>query len=244
MRQIVIMQPYLWPYLGYFQLIHACEDFVFLDDATYRPRGWIHRNVILHKGQALRFTLPASKASQNKRICDIPALVTPHWRRQFYRMLKHTYARAPFYPQTIELLMSVLAVEGLSLADIACASVETVAAQLGLKRHFARSSQALPNYLHLKSPERLFALCRHWGAGRYVNAAGGRALYAAEDFAAQSLDLLFLESEKRAYPQLQSPFVPNLSVIDFLMYVLPDDYERYLSAYRLVPSAEKDGRQG
>lgn len=235
MRQMAIMQPYLWPYLGYFQLIHACDVFVFLDDAAYKSRGWIHRNAILEQGQALRFTLPASKASQNKRICDIPTLLTPRWRQQFYRMLKHNYAKAPFYSQTSERLMAVLAVEGMSLADVACASVETVAAQLGLKREFARSSRAVPNQRHLKSPERLFALCRHWGAHGYINATGGRALYAAADFATQSLSLLFLESETPAYPQLQAPFVSNLSVIDFLMYVPPEDYERYLSAYRLVP---------
>lgn len=45
-----IMQPYFFPYLGYFQLMAASDLFVHLDDVQYIQRGWVNRNCILVNG--------------------------------------------------------------------------------------------------------------------------------------------------------------------------------------------------
>ncbi len=39
---IAIMQPYLFPYIGYFQLINAVDKFVIYDD--YIKKGRVNRN--------------------------------------------------------------------------------------------------------------------------------------------------------------------------------------------------------
>ena len=70
-KRIAIMQPYVFPYLGYFHLIEASNLFVFYDDVNYITRGWINRNRILLNGKDFLFTIPVSKASQNKLINEI-----------------------------------------------------------------------------------------------------------------------------------------------------------------------------
>lgn len=47
---VAIMQPYFFPYLGYFQLVQAVDDFVFYDDVMFIKKGWINRNRILMQG--------------------------------------------------------------------------------------------------------------------------------------------------------------------------------------------------
>lgn len=69
--KIAIIQPYLFPYIGYFQLINAVDKFIMYDDVNYIQRGWINRNRILINGRAQFFTLPCSKSSQNKLINEI-----------------------------------------------------------------------------------------------------------------------------------------------------------------------------
>ena len=64
------MQPYLFPYLGYYNLASASDIFVFYDDVNYIKRGWINRNNILVNGQANKFSVPLSEVSQNKLIKD------------------------------------------------------------------------------------------------------------------------------------------------------------------------------
>ena len=68
---IAIMQPYFFPYIGYFQLMHRVDKFVVLDDVNYINRGWINRNRLMLNGAAHFFTIPLKSASQNKLICDL-----------------------------------------------------------------------------------------------------------------------------------------------------------------------------
>ena len=54
--KLAVMQPYLFPYLGYFQLIHAADAFVIHDDVQYSKGGWINRNRVLVDGKDHLFT--------------------------------------------------------------------------------------------------------------------------------------------------------------------------------------------
>ena len=68
---LAIMQPYLFPYIGYWQLINAVDTFVIYDDVNYINKGYINRNSILVDGKAQQFTLELINASQNKLINEI-----------------------------------------------------------------------------------------------------------------------------------------------------------------------------
>ena len=66
-----IMQPYIFPYIGYFQLINAVDKFVVYDDVAFINKGWINRNNVLVGGKASMFTIPLVGASQNRLIREI-----------------------------------------------------------------------------------------------------------------------------------------------------------------------------
>ena len=66
--KIAIMQPYFFPYLGYFQLIRNVDKFVVYDDVQYMQRGWINRNRILMGDKTPYIILPVSKDSRSKKI--------------------------------------------------------------------------------------------------------------------------------------------------------------------------------
>ena len=70
MNSIAIMQPYLFPYIGYFQLIDAVDSFIFYNDVNFNKKGWVHRNTILVNWNRHLFTIPCIKVSQNKLIKD------------------------------------------------------------------------------------------------------------------------------------------------------------------------------
>jgi hypothetical protein len=48
--KLAIMQPYFFPYLGYFQLIASVDKFVFYDDVNWIMKGWINRNLLIISG--------------------------------------------------------------------------------------------------------------------------------------------------------------------------------------------------
>ena len=51
MHTLALMQPYFLPYLGYWQLLAAADQFVLYDEVNYIKGGWINRNRILINGQ-------------------------------------------------------------------------------------------------------------------------------------------------------------------------------------------------
>ena len=63
MARLAIMQPYLFPYMGYWQLMKAVDRFVIYDDVNYIKGGWINRNRILVNGEPAYFTIPLDQAS-------------------------------------------------------------------------------------------------------------------------------------------------------------------------------------
>lgn len=220
---VAVMQPYVFPYLGYLSLVHASDVFVFYDDVQHMPRGWIHRNRILINGAPYTFTVPLAGARQQMRIDELCTHEFGSFRQRFLRQLEVAYRRAPQFDATYAWVRQVLDVDRPGMAELAMRSVQMVCERLGLGRRFLRSSQRCAASRGLPRAERLIAITRALGASRYVNAPGGASLYQPAAFAARGVSLRFVQPALPAYAQTgTSGFVPGLSVIDALMHCPPD----------------------
>lgn len=210
-----VMQPYLFPYLGYFQLVAAVDMFVFLDDVAYIKRGWIDRNRVMLDGNEHRFSVQVRDKSQNRRIMD-HELVAPGNREAILSTVLQAYCRAPHYAEVAPVLEAVFLSEVRYIADLAQLSVTAVSGFLELETQFLRASVGFPG-TGLSGEERIVEICTLGGASCYVNMIAGRHLYSQERFRQSGIDLYFLEPAMRPYPQLSASFIPGLSIIDLLM---------------------------
>jgi len=214
------MQPYLFPYLGYFQLLHAVDRFVVYDDVAFIKQGWINRNRILINGQPSYFTVPVKHASSFARIQDTVVdddRQHARWVEKTLKTIDHAYRRAPEFGRVFPVVEAVLTSPTRRVAELAAASVKAVMPLLGLRTDWVESSARYGN-AHLKGEDRVLAICRAEGATDYVNVAGGRELYGPERFAAEGIRLHFVQSRPVEYRQFHDPFVPGLSIIDLLMF--------------------------
>ena len=94
--KIAIMQPYFFPYIGYFQLIHSVDLFVIYDNIQYTKKGWINRNRILRGGKDMLFSLPIKKASDYFNICD-RELADNFDKHKLLNQIRGAYTRAPHF---------------------------------------------------------------------------------------------------------------------------------------------------
>ena len=92
-----VMQPYLFPYIGYFQLINAVDTFVVYDDVNYIKKGWINRNSILVNEKPFLFTVDLKEVSQNKLINEITIDENSNWKKNILRTIELSYKKAPFF---------------------------------------------------------------------------------------------------------------------------------------------------
>lgn len=228
--KIAIMQPYLWPYIGYWQLIAAVDAFVVYDNIKYTKKGWINRNRFLTNGVEAVFSLPLRKDSDfldvNQRF-----LADSFDREVFLNRFREAYRKAPEFSLVMPLLEVIIRNPASNLFDYIFASIQSVSEFLGIRTPLVVSSSIDCDH-SLKAAERVQAICKALGAETYVNPFGGVELYSKEDFARNGIDLKFLKALPFEYSQGGSPFVPWLSILDVLMFnrkerVLSQVYNEY-----------------
>lgn len=232
--RLAIMQPYFFPYLGYFQLIAAVDRFVVYDDVAFIKNGWINRNRILTPAGPEYITVPLAGASSFRTIRETRCAPPASWSEKMLRTLTQVYARAPHRDVGIAIVRRVLeAADGESVRDLAVASLREMCAYFELPATWQDSSAAYENG-HLSGVERVVDICRREGATGYVNVPGGRSLYEAATFGAHGIDLRFIAPTLTPYPQSRArEFVPGLSVLDLVMSVPREQAMQHVRDYGL-----------
>ena len=217
--RIAVMQPYVFPYLGYYQLVNAVDLFVFFDDVNYIKKGWINKNNILVGGEAYKFTIPVKEASQNKAINAIALSEFSSWCPKFLKTVEESYKKAPHFQEVFGLISQVLRQSYPTISDLAKASVKEVAAYLQLNTMFENSSD-LPYARNAKNgQEKIIDICQLKNATSYVNPANGRDLYDRSYFETKGIELHFIRMNEVTYMQYsKEKFIPSLSIIDVLMF--------------------------
>lgn len=211
------MQPYLLPYIGYFQLIGQVDNFVLYDDVKYTKKGWINRNRILQDGHPVTITLPLKSSSDfleigQRRIADSFRAVA------LLNKVANAYRKAPFFDETWPLLESILTHEEPNLFGFLSNSIAAICAHLELGTQLLISSHIKIDP-SLRGQDRVIALCRKIGATTYINPIGGKELYSQDAFGEARIRLQFLRSRLSPYPQETHTFVEALSIIDVLCYI-------------------------
>ncbi|MDR1310285.1 MAG: WbqC family protein [Burkholderiaceae bacterium] len=230
--KLAVMQPYFFPYIGYWQLIQAVDKFIAYDDVNYIMRGWVNRNRILINGVPAWITIPLQQATQNKRICET-VLQKSAWRDKLLRTLEVTYRRSPHFADFFPVLKRVICFPVANLAEYLVNQLRVVSAYLGIRTEITVSNHRYGNHA-LSGQSRILDICQQEGADTYVNLPGGRALYDESVFSEKGVHLRFLEPVFVAYSQQCPVFTPGMSLVDILMREGVDEVKRvHLASYSL-----------
>lgn len=238
MTHIAVMQPYLFPYLGYYQMAYHVSEFVFFDDVHFIKKGYINRNNILLDDKAHRFSLPVQDASQNCLIKDHMFLDGGDVKY----LIERAYGKAPYFSEVFPLVRDVLTDPDRSVVHVTARSIRIVFDYLGLPKRFSLSSEIGKSPL-AKGESKIIEICIAKGARRYTNAVGGKDLYDAAAFNNRGIELEFICMKEIVYSQLSPVFVPNLSIIDVLMHCSKDEVIWLLSQYG-IEGPESGATQG
>lgn len=223
------MQPYFFPYIGYYQLVHAVDTFVSYDDVNYIKGGWINRNRILINGRPAYITVSLEGASPNRLIRDI-AIVND--RTKLLRTIEQVYRKAPFFSEAMVPIADVLTRPVRHIGELAMNSVVAVMDHLGFQRDYRVSGDDFRDTKGMPRADRLITITKACGSSHYINAIGGRELYDKGYFRDHGVKLDLLEPVLTEYRQFEAPFIPGLSIIDVLMFNSQDMTRSMIDAQR------------
>ena len=221
------MQPYLLPYVGYWQLMASVDHFILYDTAQYSSGGWVNRNRLLLNGEPRWFTIPVERRGVTASIRE--RRLTADYSQRRDRVLAQfsvAYRRALFRDHGLTLLEESLGFDDGSLLSLLAHSLRSTARHLGISTPLSLASDLeIPG--GLSREERVIALARAVGGTDYYSLSGGSTLYSAEHFAAKGLRLRFRQprdDESGVHPWA-------LSIMHAIMTTNPDEVrERVLSS--------------
>ena len=235
MKTIAIMQPYFFPYIGYFSLIHCVDEFIIFDVPQYDRKGWMHRNRILKPNEGVQFIHAGiEKPPFKAAIKDVMLAGDDEWKSRIFRQLAHYKKMAPHYEQTVSWLELILGGCFATLVDLNHHVLLELCRLLHVETPISVFSHMDINVNEVSHPgEWALEICKNTGATGYVNPMGGRSIFVSDDFDEAGISLRFLDHKLPKYNQYRVDFEKGLSIIDILMFNTVNDVRIMLDQYSL-----------
>lgn len=228
--KLAIMQPYFFPYIGYWQLISSVDTFVIYDDVNYIKQGWINRNNIIGNDSNQLISLQVVGASSFKLINKV---TVGNNSQKILKTIEQTYKKAPHFETVFSMVKEILLHEEENLAQFLLFSIEKICGYLDISTKLILSSDIRKNN-ELRGQDKIIDICQSLQATQYINAIGGQELYQKEVFTQQKIDLQFIKTNTIDYQQFKEPFTANLSIIDVLMFNSKEQIKKYLIEFELI----------
>lgn len=244
--KIAIMQPYFFPYIGYFQLIQSVEKFILYDQVTYRKASWMNRNRIINYSnkEVAYMGYPIRKYNFGSKINEVRIDETSGWRKYLLKFLMHNYKRSKNFDSVYPLVQSIINYPSDQVSQFNNNLVKSICSFLNIRTQieddnelYQRVELQLTNNEHSPIEQklaRIITICQLSKANHYVNPIGGVELYDKEDFFRYGIQLLFLQSQVIKYNQFGQDFKPHLSILDVLFHCGKEEVKKQLTSYELV----------
>lgn len=235
-----IMQPYLFPYIGYFQLLNSVDQYVIYDEAQYIRQGFINRNRLLGDTMAQQvpyFQFSVGKSPQTDSIQRKQYISLEADKKKLLERISFVYKKAPFYRETTELVRDVSDCSSTSVSVFNTCAIKKIASYLDMNTQIIVSSGIEDEKYKeaaLKCQDLVLHICKYFQASEYVNAIGGTGLYDRNVFQYAGISLRFLKTNEMTYRQFGDRFIPNLSILDVLMFNSREEVKYMLGQYSYV----------
>jgi hypothetical protein len=230
--KIGIVQPYFLPYIGYFALINAVDKFVYFDDVQYIKRGWVNRNRIKVVDKWHYIILPVKKAPASAKINEVCVVDNEKEIYKIKKAIEHSYRKTPYYNE-IKTCIFDLIVPGENISELNIDLTNKICNYLNINTKMYISSE-IPKDNSLKGEDKISNMCKILGGDHYINPIGGIKLYSKQKFLESNLKLNFIKMNEIVYEQGKGDFIPNLSIIDVLMWNSKEDVKSWLHNCTLV----------
>lgn len=230
-----IMQPYFFPYLGYFSLIKHTDKWIVFDTVQFIRHGWIERNRVLKPSEGWQYiAVPLRKASRETLIMNVEIRTEEDWKEKITRQLHH-YRKAPYFEVVINFLNDVIDGRTNSIVQLNLRLLSKTCEYLQIPFDAVVFSEMNLSIDKVEHPGQwALNICKSVGATTYVNSCSGFEIFKKEEFDLANIDLKFMKSNLTEYPQQRNSFEAGLSIIDVMMFNDVKTINEMLDNYELT----------
>tara|TARA_Y100000590_G_scaffold440912_1_gene566906 strand:- start:434 stop:1150 length:717 start_codon:yes stop_codon:yes gene_type:complete len=236
--KLAIMQPYFFPYIGYFQLMNVVDKWVVFDNIQYIRHGWVNRNRILSPNLEKEWQyilIPLDKHAKEALIYDIKIINSNRWKDEIIGKLSYyKRIRAPYYYQIIDLVQKCFDNDINNLLELNIIILKNIADYLDINFNYSISSKEKFDYTNVTGPgDWALEISKQMNASLYINPIGGEKIFNRNKFENSDIEIKFIKPNIIEYKQSKRKYVPWLSIVDVLMFNSIDTIIKMLSLYKL-----------
>lgn len=235
--KVAIMQPYFFPYIGYFSLIKHTDKFILFDPVQYIRHGWIDRNRILKQnGGWLYIQVPLTNKNRDTIIQDLIIDNSKQWKDKILAQLQpYKQKKAPNYFKVINLVNELFAKEYKTIVDLNLEILKAVCNYLNIKAEFAVFSEMNLQIEQVEAPDEwALNICKAMAnVNEYWNPPGGKSFFDRTKYEKAGINLQFQNVLLTPYVQNTVEFEPGLSILDVLMFSSIEEVNMMLDNYEL-----------
>jgi len=215
-----IMQPYFFPYVGYYSLIKNTDKFILFDTVQFIRHGWIERNRILKPSEGWQYIqVPLLKHDRDVFIKDLGIKNTELWREKLKAQLQHYKKRAPYYSDCMDIVTTCLAIETESIVELNYNILLHTCKYLGINFDCEIYSKMNLTIDEVNAPDEwALNISKVMEATEYINPPGGLEFFNKEKYLQNNIKLTFLGNNCAQYKQRREGFEAGLSIIDLMMF--------------------------
>jgi hypothetical protein len=235
--KIAVMQPYFFPYMGYFGLIKHTDKWIVFDTSQFRDRGWMKRNRILRPKSGWQyFRVITVKHPRNTKIQDIKIKIDDYFKDKLFSKLTVYKRIAPFYKETVNVLEKCLSIKTDSISLLNCHAIKEICNYIEIEWNYTLFSEMNLNIEKVEEPDDwALNICRKLGnVEEYWNLPGGIKIYNPGKFEKYNIELKFFNQILKPYNQKRTEFEPGLSIIDVMMFNSRKEIIKQLDNYSFL----------
>ncbi|MBZ0204734.1 MAG: WbqC family protein [Flavobacteriales bacterium] len=236
-KRLGIMQPYFFPYLGYFGLIAATDRWIIFDPVQYIRKGWMNRNRVLKQGGGVKYVGVTMAPHARETVIHQMRLAEgiDHLGQLVRNLDYYKTVRAPYYAAVISLLEECFAVGDLRLMSLLSRCLQLTCGYIGIPLNFEVYSRMELEHEPARGPgDWALNISSALKVKTYINSPGAREYFDPQAFRNAGVELLYLEQELPPYDQRTPVFEPGLSIIDVMMFNDPSRIREMVARYNLL----------
>lgn len=231
--RVGIMQPYFFPYAGYFDLIAKTDRWIVFDIVKYQPKSWMNRNRILDPNAGAQYvSMPVDRKS-GKLLSEVTVSGFERAADKVLRQIDIYRGIAPNHAAVRSLVEGAFsAFDGGLLRDLNISCLDAVCARLGIPFRYEICSEMNLDLDSVTHPGGwALEIADRIGADAYLNPPGGVDIFRPAEWEARDIALAFTTMPDLTYDVGgKFRFLPNASILDVMMWLKPEEIRTHLDA--------------